>query len=67
VEDHQIDGGLGSAIAEVLAEHHPAHLKRVGVKGVFGESGSCSELYKKYGLDSTGIVKASEEALGLKR
>jgi transketolase len=66
VEDHQIDGGLGSAIAEVLAEHHPAHLKRIGMKGAFGESGSCAELYKKYGLDAAGIVKGVEEALTMK-
>ena len=67
VEDHQIDGGLGSAIAEVLAEHHPAHLKRIGMKSSFGESGSCSELYKKYGLDAAGIAKGVEEALKMKK
>jgi transketolase len=63
VEDHQVDGGLGSAIAEVLAENHPAKLKRIGMKGSFGESGNCSDLYKKYGLDAAGIVKGVEEAL----
>jgi len=66
-EDHQVDGGLGSAIAEVLAENHPAHLKRIGMKNSFGESGSCSELYKKYGLDAAGIVKSVEEALKMKK
>ncbi len=64
VEDHQITGGLGSAIAEVLAESGcPALLKRVGMMDSFGETGSCSELYKKYGLDAAGIAKATKEAL----
>jgi transketolase len=63
VEDHQIDGGLGSAIAEVLAENHPAKLKRIGMKSAFGESGNCADLYKKYGLDAAGIVKGVEEAM----
>ncbi len=66
-EDHQVDGGLGSAIAEVLAENHPAHLRRIGMKSSFGESGSCSELYKKYGLDAAGIVKGVEEAIKMKK
>lgn len=61
-EDHQIDGGLGSAIAEVLADVGcPVPLKRVGMNG-FGETGSCAELYGKYGLDAAGIAKAAKEA-----
>ncbi|MFH0737762.1 MAG: transketolase family protein [Candidatus Micrarchaeota archaeon] len=60
VEDHQIAGGLGSAIAEVLCEKHPARLVRLGMKDEFGESGSAYELFKKYGLDAAGIVKAVE-------
>lgn len=63
-EDHQIDGGLGSAIAEVLAEAGcPAVLGRVGVKGSFGESGNTAELYRKYGIDSAAIAKAAKEAV----
>jgi transketolase len=62
-EDHQINGGLGSAIAEVLCEHHPARLVRVGVHDSFGESGSAYELFKKYGIDAAGIVRAAEEAV----
>jgi transketolase len=66
-EDHQVDGGLGSAIAEVLAEAgSPAVLRRVGMNG-FGETGSCSELYKKYGLDAAGIAKAVRGALKRKK
>jgi len=61
VEDHQIDGGLGSAIAEVLCSAHPARLVRLGMKDSFGETGSAAELYAKYGLDATGIAKAARE------
>jgi transketolase len=66
-EDHQADGGLGSAIAEVLSES-PEHqklarLKRIGVKNSFGESGNCAELYNKYGLDSAGIAKVVGEEM----
>ena len=63
VEDHQINGGLGSAIAEVLAENHPTRLKRIGMCDSFGESGNCAELYRKYGLDAAGVVKSVEDAL----
>ena len=73
-EDHQINGGLGSAIAEVLCEPQsvsaigrPVPLVRVGVKDSFGESGNCAELYRKYGIDSVGIIKAAEEAVKLKK
>lgn len=65
-EDHQIDGGLGSAIAEVLAEGWPVVLKRVGVNNSFGESGSCAELFSKYGIDAAGIAKAAKEAIHTK-
>jgi transketolase len=63
VEDHQIAGGLGSAIAEVLCDKHPAKLVRLGMKDQFGESGSAYELFKKYGLDAAGIVKAVEDMM----
>jgi transketolase len=67
VEDHQADGGLGSAIAEVLADSGcPATLRRLGMHG-FGESGSCAELYGKYGLDAAGIVKAAKESFAAVR
>ncbi len=67
VEDHQITGGLGSAIAEVLSENFPALLYRVGVRDSFGETGNTAELYKKYGLDKDGIVKSAKIAMGLKK
>lgn len=57
-EDHNIIGGLGSAVAEVLAEEGiPCRLKRVGMPDAFGESGTPEALYAKYGFDSEGLKK----------
>ena len=61
VEDHNIIGGLGSAVAEILAENCPCRFTRIGVKDVFGESGSSQELYMKYGLSYENIVEAVKE------
>ena len=61
VEEHSIIGGLGSAVAEVLAEECPTKLTRIGVKDVFGESGPAKELLHKYELDAEGIVKQIKE------
>ena len=55
VEEHSIIGGLGSAVAEVLAEKHLAKLLRIGVEDRFGESGPAVKLLEKYGLDAAGI------------
>jgi transketolase len=60
VEDHQIIGGLGSAIAETLSENCPARLKRMGIADTFTESGPHDELLDKYGLSVGDIVKTVE-------
>lgn len=57
-EEHQIHGGMGSAVMELLAEHEPVPIERVGIKDTFGESGKPSELMKVYGLTSDDIIKA---------
>ncbi len=56
VEEHSIIGGLGAAVAEVLAEKCPVKMKRIGINDVFGESGPAKELIHKYGLDAEGIA-----------
>lgn len=56
-EDHNIIGGLGSAVCEVLSESHPCPVLRIGINDVFGESGTPDELYVKYGLTSDNICK----------
>lgn len=58
VEEHQVIGGLGGAVAEVLSESCPTIMKRVGVRDRFGESGSPDELRKKYQVDRGTIVEA---------
>lgn len=57
IEDHQINGGLGSVVAEVLGEQFPTLMMRIGVEDSFGESGSWEELYKKYGLDQSSMTE----------
>lgn len=63
-EEHNIIGGLGSAVAEVLVESYPTVMERVGVKDSFGESGNGDELLKKYGLTSEDIANAARRAIG---
>ena len=56
VEEHQIAGGLGSAVTEFLAENHPIRVCRIGMNDRFGESGQPFALMHKFGLDAAGIV-----------
>ncbi|MBM7614253.1 transketolase family protein [Alkaliphilus hydrothermalis] len=58
VEEHNIIGGLGSAVAETLVETHPVPVKRIGTMDTFGESGKPNELLEKYGLTVDAIVEA---------
>lgn len=62
-EEHSIIGGLGSAVAEALAENVPAPMERVGVKDTFGESGTPDALLKKYGLTAADIVAAAKRVI----
>lgn len=62
-EDHQIYGGLGSAVAEFLSAHHPVPVIPVGVKDQFGESGTAAELMERFGLTSDAIVEAIRMAM----
>ncbi len=66
-EEHSIIGGLGSAVAEVLAEHAPAALVRVGVKDSFGTSGDSDGLLKHYKLSAADIANAVKEAIKKKK
>lgn len=62
-EPHSIIGGLGGAIAEVLGNHHPTPIERVGVKDVFTESGLQADLHEKYELTAKAIVCAVEKVM----
>ena len=55
VEEHQVIGGLGSAVAELLIQHLPVPSKLMGVEDTFGESGTRDQLLEKYGLTSIHI------------
>ncbi len=62
-EDHQVTGGLGSAVAEALAEAGAGHrLLRIGLKDAFGESGSPEELLAKHKMDAAGIAEQIRSA-----
>ncbi|MEI6766281.1 MAG: transketolase family protein [Bacteroidota bacterium] len=61
VEEHQVIGGLGSAVAEVIVQHCPVPMRFIGMHDVFGESGKPVELMAKYGLDAAGIIKQTQE------
>lgn len=65
-EEHNILGGLGSAVAEVLAENSPVPMKRVGVEDTFGRSGKPADLLKMYGLTASNIVTKVKEVIKLK-
>ena len=57
IEDHNIIGGLGSAISEVLTEQYPTKLTRLGIKDTFGKSGKAEELMKYFGITKDDIKK----------
>ncbi len=66
-EEHNIIGGLGSAVAEVICEKCPVPMLRVGVEDKFGKSGQVPELLKEYGLTAENIAKKAKEAIALKK
>ncbi len=65
-EEHNIIGGLGSAVAEVLCEESPVPMERIGVKDSFGKSGVPSDLFKDYDLTPEAIVKAAKKVAAKK-
>ena len=65
-EDHNVVGGLGSAVANVMAESiSQGRLVKIGVPDTFGESGSPKALYEKYALDAMGIARTVKSHLSL--
>jgi len=66
-EDHNVVGGLGGAIAEVLGENYPCIMKRIGLQDKYAESGKPDELYKKYGLDADSIAEETMKIVRKKR
>lgn len=66
-EEHQINGGLGEAIAQELIKAHPVPMEFVAVKDSFGESGKPEQLMEKYGLGTSNIITAVEDVLKRKK
>ena len=66
-EEHNIIGGLGSAVAEAIGENYPVPVVRHGVNDVYGKSGPAKELIEYYGLNAKGIVEKVKIALSLKK
>jgi transketolase len=63
VEEHQVIGGLGGAVSELLAQKHPVPIEMIGMKDRFGESGTAFELIKHFKLDAPHIAEAAKQAL----
>ena len=66
-EDHSVIGGLGGAVSEFLSENYPVPVVKIGVHDHFGESGTQDQLYEKYGLTASHIMKAAKKAISMKR
>jgi transketolase len=66
-EEHQINGGLGDSVAQVLSRFHPAPMEMVAVNDTFGESGKPTDLLKKYGLSPENISQAAQKAINRKK
>ena len=64
VEEHNIIGGMGSAVAELLSENLPAPLHRVGIRNCYGETGPYDQLLDLYGMGVKDIAAAAEEVMG---
>jgi transketolase len=65
-EEHQVFGGMGSAIAELLSEEYPVPMRMIGVQDRFGESGSPEELQKAFGLTHEDVINAVEKVMSKK-
>lgn len=66
VEDHQVEGGMGSAVAELLAKELPTPMEFIGLQNTFAESGTPTELLTKYGLDTHAIKEAVKKVISRK-
>lgn len=66
VEEHQVAGGMGSAVAEVLAQHCPVPIEFIGVQDKFGQSGTPEELIEHYGMGKNSIKEAVKKVLSRK-
>lgn len=66
VEEHQVQGGLGGAVAELISQEYPVPLKIIGIQDRFGESGEPAQLLEKFGLTTKEIIKAITTVIRMK-
>jgi len=66
VEEHQVMGGMGSAVAEVFAQNFPVPIEFIGVKDRYGQSGAPEELLEHYGMGKDSIKEAVKKVLSRK-
>ncbi len=66
VEEHQVMGGFGSAVAEVVVQTHPVPMRFIGIQDRFGESGTPEQLFIEFGLTATDIARAAEQVIKAK-
>lgn len=67
VEEHQVTGGLGGAVAELVSQNYPIPMKIIGIKDHFGESGEQKELLEKFGLTKEAIMQAVTQVIRMKQ
>lgn len=67
VEEHQVAGGMGSAVSECLSAYYPTPIEFIGVHNLFGQSGTPSELIEHYGMGVTHIIDACKKVIGRKK
>ena len=65
-EEHMVAGGLGSAVSEVLGEHYPVPVKRIGLRDTFGISGKPELLLKHFGLTAADVAAAARQVIARK-
>ena len=66
-EEHNVIGGLGGAVSEVICENYPVPVVKLGVEDTFGRSGPAVELLHLYGLDAEHIVAKAKHAIAMKK
>ena len=67
VEEHNVVGGLGSAVSEIVSENYPVLVKKIGINDVFGQSGKPKQLMEEYGLTVENIINKVKEAIQTKQ
>lgn len=63
IEDHNVKGGIGTLVSEILSSNNPMHVSRIGVQDTFAESGEWKELYEKYGITAQNVLNKAKKII----